>query len=202
MGRAFFIWGAILKKSSGANIRKPKERGEWAELRFMAKAAELGFRLTKPWGDSAPFDVVLWQGHHFIRIQVKSTMCKARARKPHHQQGAYTANMRHISARRYRKSDFDFVVVYVIPLDLWYILPSKVATNRTAVRVVPGDKRNRYERYNGAWHLLYEFPHHSRRGLTIHAVAEDLSEWKLEESQPPRFSRQSVFQLTGQDSRP
>ncbi len=201
MGRAFFILGAILN-SSGTDIRKPKERGEWAELRFMAKAAELGFKLSKPWGDSAPFDVVLWQGHHFVRIQVKSTMCKARARKPHHQQGAYTANLRRISARRYRKSDFDFVVVYVIPLDIWYILPSRVATSRTAVRVVPGDKRNPYERYNGAWHLLQEFPRPSRRGITIHAGADDQSEWKPEEPPSLRFSSQSVFELTGQAPHP
>jgi hypothetical protein len=30
-------------------IRLPKERGEWAELRFMTKATEHGFKLTKPW---------------------------------------------------------------------------------------------------------------------------------------------------------
>jgi len=32
----------------GVNIRQPKARGEWAELRFMTRAAELGLRVTKP----------------------------------------------------------------------------------------------------------------------------------------------------------
>ena len=41
------------------NIRHPKVRGEWAELRFMTRATELGFIVTKPWGDSAPFDLSL-----------------------------------------------------------------------------------------------------------------------------------------------
>jgi len=34
-------------------IKQPKRRGEWVELRFMAAAAENGLHVTKPWGDSA-----------------------------------------------------------------------------------------------------------------------------------------------------
>ncbi|HEY3971898.1 MAG TPA: hypothetical protein VGM18_02775 [Candidatus Sulfotelmatobacter sp.] len=36
------------------HIRHSKARGEWAELRFMTRATELGFRVTKPWGETAP----------------------------------------------------------------------------------------------------------------------------------------------------
>jgi hypothetical protein len=36
-----------------------KRRGEMAEAAFLAKAAELGFGIAKPWGDSDPFDFVL-----------------------------------------------------------------------------------------------------------------------------------------------
>jgi hypothetical protein len=162
-------------KSAGMRIRKPKERGEWAELLFMAKAAALGFKLSKPWGDSAAYDVALERDGHFIRVQVKSTMCKARARKPHHQQGAYMANMRHISVRPYRESDFDILAVYVIPEDVWYLLPSSIAAGRAAIRVVPGDNRNRYERYQEAWHLLRDqkdATSKTARGITLHATVE------------------------------
>ena len=34
--------------SPGTSIRHPKARGEWAELRFMLRATELGLRVTKP----------------------------------------------------------------------------------------------------------------------------------------------------------
>jgi PD-(D/E)XK nuclease superfamily protein len=162
-------------KSAGMRIRKPKERGEWAELCFMAKAAELGFKLSKPWGDSAAYDVAIEHAGHFLRVQVKSTMCKARARQPHHQQGAYMANMRHISVRPYRVSDFDFLALYVIPKDVWYVFPSSITAQRAALRVVPGDSRNRYERYQEAWHLLRD-PKDSNsktaRGVTLHAVED------------------------------
>jgi hypothetical protein len=162
--------------SAGMRIRNPKERGEWVELLFMAKAAALGFKLSKPWGDSSPYDVTLERNGHFIRVQVKSTMCKARAKKPHHQQGAYMANMRHISVRPYRESDFDILAVYVIPKDVWYLFPSSIAAGKSAVRVVPGDHRNRYERYQEAWRLLRGQKDPGLRqasGIALHAVAED-----------------------------
>jgi len=142
----------------------------------MAKAAELGFKLSRPWGDSATYDVVIELKGRFVRVQVKSTMCKARARKAHHQQGAYMANMRHISVRPYVASDFDYLALYVIPLDVWYILPSTITAQRSALRVVPGDDRNRYERYREAWQLLRQPPLLDLPGgITLHAAVEALS---------------------------
>src|ERR1700676_4711584 len=61
-------------KNPGMNIRHPKARGEWAELRFMVRATELGFCVTKPWGDMAPFDLALEHRGHFARVQVKCTI--------------------------------------------------------------------------------------------------------------------------------
>jgi hypothetical protein len=44
---------------SYVSIPHAKERGEWGELCFMARAAEHGLRVTKPWGDSAPYDFAI-----------------------------------------------------------------------------------------------------------------------------------------------
>lgn len=40
-------------------IKHAKKRGEWAELKFMAAASERGFRVTKPWGETAQYDFVV-----------------------------------------------------------------------------------------------------------------------------------------------
>jgi len=139
----------------------------------MAKAAELGFKLSRPWGDSATYDVVIELKGRFVRVQVKSTMCKARGRKPHYAQGTFVANMRHISMRRYQHSDFDYLAVYVIPKDVWYIIPSEVATQKIAVRVRPGYPENQYEQYRDAWHLLRQpLPPNPPGAITVHAAAE------------------------------
>lgn len=59
-------------------ITDKKKRGEWAELRFMAKASEHGFNLTKPWGDSLPYDLAIDLDGRLIRVQVKSTLYRRR----------------------------------------------------------------------------------------------------------------------------
>jgi PD-(D/E)XK endonuclease len=55
-------------------IRHAKARGEWAELRFMTRAVELGLRVTKPWGDNAPYDLAVESRGQFLRVQVKCTL--------------------------------------------------------------------------------------------------------------------------------
>ncbi len=46
-------------KNRGMKIKHPKLRGEWAELRFMTRAAEHGLCVTKPWGETARYDLVI-----------------------------------------------------------------------------------------------------------------------------------------------
>ena len=67
-------------KNKGMKIKHPKLRGEWAELRFMTRAAEHGLCVTKPWGKTARYDFAVEHEGHFVRVQVKSTMFKDRAR--------------------------------------------------------------------------------------------------------------------------
>ena len=52
-----------------------KPRGEWAELLFMARAAEHGLRVIKPYGESGRYDCVVESGGRFLRVQVKATSC-------------------------------------------------------------------------------------------------------------------------------
>jgi hypothetical protein len=60
----------------GPHIPHPKLRGEWAELRFRLRAAELGLILARPCGDNAPYDFVVDHHGHFLRVQVKCTLYK------------------------------------------------------------------------------------------------------------------------------
>jgi PD-(D/E)XK nuclease superfamily protein len=143
-------------KTPGMKIRNPKQRGEWAELRFMAKAAELGFKLNKPFGDSAPYDVVIDLDDRFVRVQVKCTYSRIRERNPHRRRGTFIALLR--SPRHpYQLSDFEYLAVYVIPKDAWYIIPAAIALAKGSVCVRPGCSANRFERYREGWHLLGGF---------------------------------------------
>ncbi len=49
-----------------------KQRGELAEIAFLHKAANLGFGVAKPYGDSERYDFILDSGERLWRVQVKS----------------------------------------------------------------------------------------------------------------------------------
>jgi hypothetical protein len=128
-----------------AAFKTSKLRGEWVELRFMTRAAELGLMLSKPWRDSAPYDLALERNGGFLRAQVKSTA---------HQRGrSFKCN---ISANHgpYLPGQLDFIAAYVIPADTWYILPAHAAAGKIHVMLSPHLASAKYSPYREAWHLL------------------------------------------------
>src|SRR5882757_8667788 len=109
-------------------VKQPKRRGEWVELRFMAAAAEHDLNVTKPWGDSAQYDFILEHNRRFLRIQVKSTQFR--------DGGAYPCAVRG-SHFRYDWDAFDFLAVYILPEDAWYIIPEPTFRGQASVCLRP-----------------------------------------------------------------
>jgi PD-(D/E)XK endonuclease len=64
-------------------IKDKKERGEWAESMFIARATEEGLPACKPWGDARSFDCVVGRPGKFVAVQVKCTVFKSRRRRLH-----------------------------------------------------------------------------------------------------------------------
>jgi len=129
-------------------IRNTKKRGEWAELKFMARAAEMGLTVTKPWGESARYDVAVESNGRFLRVQVKSTEYRVG--------NSYICNVRPDSALRpYTTRQIDLLAAYVIPENVWYIIPAQVATRlKGNIWLSPRKRGHKYERYLEAWYLL------------------------------------------------
>lgn len=136
-----------------------KKRGEWVELQFMAQALRKGYNVFKPWGDSTAYDVGVEDGPQFLRVQVKSTSFRTGngylcSFKPNRRGGRYTTR------------NVDFFAAYVIPEDVWYVLPSAVVlkTKSHDLMLCPVRPRKRdryrYEIYRAAWHLLQNKPAH------------------------------------------
>jgi PD-(D/E)XK nuclease superfamily protein len=152
-------------------IEHYKQRGEWAELLFMARAAEHGLSILRPWGDSSPYDVALicpeearsekvrpekacpertLSRPSILRVQIKSTQCR-------HGVGAYKC---HIDSNGvpYRPGLLDFIAAYVIPEQVWYIIPFAATHGQNEVLLAPHRPRSKYARYKEAWHLLQPAP--------------------------------------------
>ena len=132
-------------KNRGMKIKHPKLRGEWAELRFMTRAAEHGLCVTKPWGETARYDFAVEHEGHFVRVQVKSTMFKDR--------GGYSCTVRGCRGP-YEGDPFDFLAAYLIPVDMWYIIPAERFSGQGSIALYPQLKKAKYGPYKEAWHLL------------------------------------------------
>jgi hypothetical protein len=131
-----------------------KVRGEWVELQFMVQAIRHRLKVTKPWGDSAAYDVGVEHGRRYLRVQVKSTSYRVGR--------GYLCSFRpNFLAPRYSVRTVDFFAAYVIPENVWYILPSRLVLSTKSSMLVLCPHRpkvksdaNRYEIYLEAWNLL------------------------------------------------
>ncbi len=132
-----------------------KRCGEVSELAFALAAARHRFGVSRPYGDSERYDLILdchrcyppdlgplttYLDPRFrprlIRVQVKATTQM--------QSGVYRVNAHrriHGRAVPYKLSEIDFFAAYVIPEDSWFIFPVPHILGMTALCLAP--KRNR-----------------------------------------------------------
>jgi hypothetical protein len=142
-----------MRKNPGMRIKNCKKRGEWVELVFAARAMERGLRLARPWGESSGYDFVVDQEcGRMARVQVKSTTFREGT--------GYSCTLKD-SKGPYKKNSFEFVAAYVIPEDVWFILPEKKVRGLWSVGLYPGLVNSKYEEYMEAWDLL------RRRGAEV-----------------------------------
>jgi len=158
----------MTKPKAKIKIKHAKRRGEWAEMRFMAEAAENVLEVTKPFGDSAHYDFAVEHDGKFARVQVKSTVARCGRR-------GYGCTVRG-SQGPYGRNAFDYAAVYLILEDVWYIIPIKKIRGKWAVALYPSLSTAKYEPYREAWHLLRGESAKSGRVRSIEACAE---EWKI-----------------------
>jgi hypothetical protein len=123
----------------------PKRKGEMIEAAFLAKVCKLRIPVCKPWGDSERYDFVVRWSKGFWSVQVKGGTS-------HKSSGYKVVSSR--DGRVFTKDDMDFVVVYIVPEDLWYVVPIEIAEGTSSLWFTPGSARARLAKYREAWCLL------------------------------------------------
>jgi len=126
-----------------------KRRGEVAEAAFLLKAASLGFTVAKPWGESDRYDFLVDCGARAWRVQIKSAHCSGKNGYSFHACG----NRQNVV---YTAADIDFLIAYIAPEDVWYVLPIEVFQKIKSVKFFPSSRRrmSKFEKYREAWCLL------------------------------------------------
>ncbi|MBD2690423.1 group I intron-associated PD-(D/E)XK endonuclease [Anabaena catenula] len=136
-----------------------KLRGDIAEQAAILHALKRGWGVLKPVGDRLPYDLVFDVGGNLIKIQVKYAWFDEPS-------GNYVVDNRRTKTNRrimvrdvYQLSDFDFALVYVENLDLFYIFPVDVFISYgSEIHLVEAEKRQRKPcsvEYRNAWELFH-----------------------------------------------
>lgn len=123
-------------------------KGDIGELSFMLQAKLNGLKVLSPTTSSSVYDAVIHSDKGFLKVQIKSTTNFVDNEK------CYKFNTgRGISSRyKYQSFDIDYFALYIIPLEIFYIIPFNELTVKT-VRVYP-NKKHKYNKYINAWGLL------------------------------------------------
>lgn len=143
-----------------------KAKGELAESIFVVRAEALGLQVSKPLGENPLFDFHVQSRLGTFRVQVKSAWKIPR----YHYLVCFTPRTGDWG------SGYDVLVVYLAPLDTWYIIPAGAVESRWLL-LYPHrpNSKGRYERYLEGWRTLTGDVRDDTRqvGLEIHAAREN-----------------------------
>ncbi len=138
-----------------------KLKGDIAEQAAILEALRRGWGCAKPVGDRMPYDLIYDVDGFLVRIQVKSAWREEES-------GNYVVDNRRTKTNRrvmkrdfYQESDFDFALVYLENLEVFYIFPVKVfIAFGSEIHMVESSKRQRKPRSNefrDAWKLIAQW---------------------------------------------
>jgi PD-(D/E)XK endonuclease len=137
-----------------------KLRGDIAEQAAVIHALKRGWGVLKPVGDRLAYDLAFDIEGTLVKIQVKYAWFDEPS-------GNYVVDNRRTKTNRrlmvreaYKKSDFDFALVYIEILDLFYVFPVDVFISYgSEIHLVETEKRQRKPRsavYRDAWELILQ----------------------------------------------
>ena len=136
-------------------------KGDIAEMEVQLKALKLGWDVLIPVGDRLPYDLVIILNGKFVKIQVKSAWLSK-------ENGVYLVDVRRTKTNRrvmkrekYTNKDFDFAVIFISDLNVFYVMPVDVfnsyAGTITLHEEVSKQRKPKSHAYREAWDLLERY---------------------------------------------
>ena len=133
-----------------------KLKSDIAEAAVITALLKRGFIVLKPVGDRLPYDLAVDVNGKLLRIQVKSAWSY---------NGCYTVdtrrtktNRRRMLRKRYGEEDFDFAILYIDRLNVFYVMPVSVFSGfKSGISLVETETRQRKPKsamYRERWDLL------------------------------------------------
>ncbi len=135
-----------------------KLKADIAESAVITELLKRGFRVLNPVGDRLPYDLALDLNGKLLRIQVKSAWFNPKTKSYGVDVRRTKTNRRNMRRERYDKDDFDFAILYIDALRVFYVMPfSAFSDYSSTISLIETDKRQRKPKaanYRERWDLL------------------------------------------------
>lgn len=135
-----------------------KLKADIAESAVITELLKRSYRVLRPVGDRLPYDLVIETSKGFKKIQIKSAWYDNSARRYLIDTRRCKTNRRRMLRMRYTENDFDFAIVYLENLNIFYVIPiSAFLSFKGNVTLLPLERRLRIpkaEAYKDRWDLL------------------------------------------------
>ena len=135
-----------------------KLKSDIAESAVITELLKRGFKVLKPVGDRLPYDLALDLNGRLLRIQVKSAWFNPKMQSYCVDVRRTKTNRRRMLRKRYDENDFDFAILYIDSLHVFYVMPFSIFSNYSStVSLIETDKRQRKPNsaeYRERWDLL------------------------------------------------
>lgn len=146
-----------------------KQKGDVAEQATILKTLKLGWGVLKPIGDRLPYDLVVDVAGVLVKLQVKAAWLDEASQNYVVDNRRTKTNRRVMVRASYDSADFDFAIVYLDSLGLFYTFPVDVFVGYgSEIHMVETEKRQRKPRstdYREAWHLIERFVEGQRQPM-------------------------------------
>jgi len=138
-----------------------KLKGDITEQSVLLFALKMGWGVSKPIGDRLPYDLILDVDGKLVRIQVKSAWLDTVKQNYVVDNRRTKTNRRQMVRSLYSVEDFDFALVYIDDIDVFYVFPSLVFVSYgSEIHLVETEKRQRKPKssvFRGAWELIEQW---------------------------------------------
>jgi hypothetical protein len=135
-----------------------KSKGDLAEQAVILEALRHGWEVLNPVGDRLPYDIVFDVNGKLFKIQVKCAWFDKKRKNFVVDTRRTKTNRRKMLRSLYNANDFDFAIVYIGELNVFYVFPVSVFISYgSEVHLIETEKRQRKPKsadFREAWHLI------------------------------------------------
>ena len=138
-----------------------KQKGDIAEQAVVLYALKQEWGVLRPVGDRLPYGLVFDIDGRLARIQVKSAWFDETRQNYVVDTRRTKTNRRQMIRKTYSDNDFEFAVIYIDNLNVFYVIPvNDFISYGSEIHLVETEKRQRKPKsadFREAWQLIFKW---------------------------------------------